>query len=329
MNLFSLQSSHSANTHSSEPFFKKKENGDFFNASHTKVQPFFKPSIIQPHLTIGNRTRKNPAPDNHQNHPDIQLSPDYSLIPRLLGLGVLDLEELIQIMGQKALSNLHLPFDNIPFPFQDPLDLPLPWEYFQGLDPWEVIKTIVKFLKSIWDLINSMPDGGGGGATTSQSDPLPNMNVLQSPGGSGWRGALYGCYRNGCTRRHRGWDLFANVGTNIYAIQDGTISHHQNAGGYGDYIFLTSGNVRYRYAHLSSRQQPGQYNSGDLIGQTGISGNANSNRPHLHLEVQENTNSVDPAGYFSTPSQVRASASPFGITNINTSEPEPCNPCAM
>ncbi|WP_234364278.1 peptidoglycan DD-metalloendopeptidase family protein [Lunatibacter salilacus] len=94
-------------------------------------------------------------------------------------------------------------------------------------------------------------------------------------------------------------------------------------------IFLTAGARRYRYAHLSARQPAGQYSAGSTIGQTGVTGNAVADRPHLHLEVQQNNRAIDPAGTFATPNMVRAAFNPFAITNINFSEAENCNPCAM
>jgi hypothetical protein len=46
----------------------------------------------------------------------------------------------------------------------------------------------------------------------SRRDPLADMSTLQSPGASGWRGAVWGCYRDGCTKRHKGWDIHAAKG---------------------------------------------------------------------------------------------------------------------
>lgn len=264
----------------------------------------------------------------NQGAPHIQRAPDFSFMPSIPGFHGLDLGDILQVLGSEVISNLHLPFNEIPFPFQNPHELPIPWENFLNIDPWEVIRKIIEFLKSIWDLIGPFSGGGGGGSSSTTADPLTNMNILQSPGGSGWRGAIYGCYRNGCRRPHRGWDLYAPVGTNIYAIQSGTVSHH-NSAGYGSYIFLTARNTRYRYAHLSARQPAGQYNAGDIIGQTGVTGNANAARPHLHLEVRVNNVTSDPVGFFTVPSQVRAATAPHSITNINTAIPAPCNPCAM
>lgn len=166
------------------------------------------------------------------------------------------------------------------------------------------------------------------GATSKWSRPLDDTSLLQSPGGSGWRGAVYGCYRNSCTRPHRGLDFYATVGSNIYAVQDGKLTRG-NAGGYGKFVWLTAGNVRYRYAHLSSYKPNGNYKAGDVIGKTGISGNANAGRPHLHIEAQENKSYVDPSLYFGIPSRVRGAYGAHTIKNIDFSEPEKCMPCSM
>ena len=342
-----------------QSFFNKDGEGAFFSSKYSsRSNPFFSPSQIQTKSTINRPSfqniqqsviqRKTTAAERPRNNtsallkpsrfssimplkysastPTIQCSP--LLFNMLPGLGEINWREIINSFGKEVFSNLHLPIPAIPFPFDDPLELPLPWSHFPGVDPWEIIWKIIIFLRNIMNRQVTMPGGGGGAGSTTQN-PLADMSTFQSPGGSGWRGAIYGCYRNTCSRPHRGWDLYAPVGTNIYSVESGTVSHHQNPGGYGDFIFLTAGARRYRYAHLSARQPAGQYSAGSTIGQTGVTGNAVADRPHLHLEVQQNNRAIDPAGTFATPNMVRAAFNPFAITNINFSETENCNPCAM
>jgi murein DD-endopeptidase MepM/ murein hydrolase activator NlpD len=161
------------------------------------------------------------------------------------------------------------------------------------------------------------------------ADPMADISVFQSPGASGWWGAKFGCYRNNCARRHQGWDLHATSGTEIRAVSAGTITHHTNAGGYGNYILLkTKANAQrtYLYGHLSQREPVGDYCPGDKIGQSGTTGNASADRPHLHFEVRDGGVPVDPTTYLrEPPSVVEATGSPTAA--IDKSLPSPCNPC--
>jgi murein DD-endopeptidase MepM/ murein hydrolase activator NlpD len=160
-------------------------------------------------------------------------------------------------------------------------------------------------------------------------NPMADISTFQSPGASGWWGAKFGCYRNNCTRQHQGWDLHAATGTEIRAISTGNITHHNDPGGYGNYIVLhTAANPQrtYLYAHLSQRQPAGDYCLGDPIGETGTTGNASANRPHLHFQVQDGGVPVDPDGYLTTPSKViEATGSAAAV--IDKTLAEPCVPC--
>lgn len=107
---------------------------------------------------------------------------------------------------------------------------------------------------------------------------------------------------------HTGSDI-AGVGINctpIYAIQSGTVitSGYSNYG-YGNYVIINHGecidnNSSYisLYGHCSSLvAREGQHvEKGDLIGYVGTTGN--STGPHLHLEVRENGQRVDPLKFF-------------------------------
>lgn len=160
-------------------------------------------------------------------------------------------------------------------------------------------------------------------------NPMANISTFQSPGASGWWGAKFGCYRNGCTRRHRGWDLHAATGTSIRAVVTGTMTRHNNPGGYGQYVRLASEanpQREYIYAHLSQREPAGDYCVGDKLGETGVTGNASANRPHLHFEVRESGTAVDPATYLTEPNRV-VETTGSGITAINKTLPPPCAPC--
>ena len=107
---------------------------------------------------------------------------------------------------------------------------------------------------------------------------------------------------------HTGSDIAgADInGTPIYAIQDGVVitSGYSNYG-YGNYVIINHGecvdnNSSYisLYGHCSALVAvEGQtVKKGDLIGYVGTTGN--STGPHLHLEVRENGERIDPLSLF-------------------------------
>ena len=164
------------------------------------------------------------------------------------------------------------------------------------------------------------------------TNPLSGMSTFQSPGSSGWRGATWGCYRNNCAKKHKGWDIHANVGTECKAAVAGTISQNSQSDGYGDYTVLTStadATKKYYYTHLSNREPAGTVAEGNKVGKTGVTGNAQSSRPHLHFTLKEGGNKVDPDGKgFTKPTKV-VEATGSTATTINFEEMEPCSPCSM
>lgn len=127
-------------------------------------------------------------------------------------------------------------------------------------------------------------------------------------------------------------DYRASEGTPVYAPADGTVNFRQSyavnygkLASYGNNFVFTSSDGQYKVicAHLSSFNNVGlRYNQslsypcgskkykcstislgtrnvrkGDLIGYTGMTGNASG--PHLHIEVTKNGNPVDPKAVFS------------------------------
>ncbi|TFI57323.1 M23 family metallopeptidase [Sphingomonas parva] len=103
---------------------------------------------------------------------------------------------------------------------------------------------------------------------------------------------------DGSPKKHQGWDLYAPVGTPVYAISDGFIVWTRDEGDYGKQILLSfniagaenvsDSNTRYAfYAHLSEISVAGSFvRGGSEIGKTGTSGNASAAYPHLHFEVR-------------------------------------------
>jgi len=100
----------------------------------------------------------------------------------------------------------------------------------------------------------------------------------------------WGAPRSG-GRSHKGVDMFAPYGGEVYAITDGRILRHSSSGlgGLGLYLRGDDGNVYY-YAHLASIRPsygPGKkVAAGELIAYNGDSGNARGGAPHVHMEVR-------------------------------------------
>jgi len=100
---------------------------------------------------------------------------------------------------------------------------------------------------------------------------------------------------------HEGIDLVADVGTNVYATGDGTVSYVGPRGGYGTVVEINhSFGYTTLYGHLSkSLIREGQkVKRGQIIALSGDSGL--STGPHLHYEVLKNGVHVDPTAYFFT-----------------------------
>lgn len=105
----------------------------------------------------------------------------------------------------------------------------------------------------------------------------------------------FGMVRNGGTRPHQGWDLYAAPGTPCYAIADGKIEalrDHPILGRELVLAFEHRGRTLYAaYCHLSSflATEGIQVRRGDVICFTGNTGNAASMTgvdQHLHFEIR-------------------------------------------
>lgn len=101
-------------------------------------------------------------------------------------------------------------------------------------------------------------------------------------------------------RRHQGVDIFAPIGTYLFAAERGVVANlgSNSLGGTKLWIYGESGTTYY-YAHLSGFA-PGVRNgllvdAGDLVGYVGNTGNARTTPPHLHFEIHpDNGPAVNP-----------------------------------
>lgn len=129
------------------------------------------------------------------------------------------------------------------------------------------------------------PSGGGGVEGFNPIWPLPGVTYIS---------AGYGGYPG-----HRGLDIAGPYGTPIVAAESGTVIEANDYDSWGmswGYYVLIYHNDTFttRYAHMSTvAAYTGQYvEKGTVIGYEGATGNVTG--PHLHFEVYQNGDRVDP-----------------------------------
>ncbi len=102
---------------------------------------------------------------------------------------------------------------------------------------------------------------------------------------------------------HNGIDIAGgdDYGQPIIASDSGTVTWSgDDGGGYGNYVVIDHGNgYTTIYGHASELAcSTGDYvNQGDVIAYVGSTGN--STGPHLHFEIRENDEPIDPLGFVS------------------------------
>ena len=107
----------------------------------------------------------------------------------------------------------------------------------------------------------------------------------------------------GTVRIHKGVDWAAPVGTPIMAAFDGEISFQGDGGSYGNLVKIAHANGREtRYAHMQKFAIASgvgtKVKAGDVIGYIGTTGL--STGPHLHFELYQNGEAIDPLGTVTT-----------------------------
>ncbi|TIS61581.1 MAG: M23 family metallopeptidase, partial [Mesorhizobium sp.] len=116
----------------------------------------------------------------------------------------------------------------------------------------------------------------------------------------------------GTVRIHKGVDWAAPVGTPIVAAFDGEISFQGDGGGYGNLVKITHANGREtRYAHMQKFAIASgvgtRVKAGDVIGYIGTTGL--STGPHLHFELYQSGEAIDPLGTVTTVAAYAAAGS--------------------
>jgi hypothetical protein len=158
------------------------------------------------------------------------------------------------------------------------------------------LKTYGEELRSQYEgAVQTKGNSSCGRATGELTTPVAGAPVTSE---YGWR--IHPIY--GDERFHTGIDLGAASGTPVQAADGGTVVFADVSGsmtsGYGQLVIIDHGNGRETwYAHLNSMnvQEGQQVAPGDVLGSVGSSGG--STGPHLHFEVRENGEPVDPRQY--------------------------------
>ena len=97
---------------------------------------------------------------------------------------------------------------------------------------------------------------------------------------------------------HEGLDIAVDFGTPVTATADGLVIYAAPHAGYGNLVIVYHSNgITSRYGHLSRiAVEAGQrVKRGDQVGNVGSTGR--STGPHVHYEIRENDQSVDPLRY--------------------------------
>ena len=146
---------------------------------------------------------------------------------------------------------------------------------------------------------------GAGGTTGTGGITTPVQGTLTSPFGPRHHPILK------TVRLHAGVDWAAPTGTPIVAALAGTLNYVGDGGGYGQVIYIDHpGGLQSRYAHMS-RYADGmragvEVAAGQVIGYVGTTGR--STGPHLHFEIRQGGEPVDPLSVNVTTGTVVAAA---------------------
>lgn len=151
------------------------------------------------------------------------------------------------------------------------------------------------------------------GVGTYSARPAPNCRPVAGSGEMGW--PLDGGWISDTfisDRNHKGLDIAANEGTDIYAAADGVvISAGWNSGGYGYMVQIDHLNgYQTIYGHMSAvyAAENQTVTRGQLIGAVGNTGNSNGS--HCHFEVRYMGVCYDPELFLNT------------VDGVNEEEPD-------
>ena len=133
------------------------------------------------------------------------------------------------------------------------------------------------------------------GTPDSAETVLEGNGMFMWPVNGGYISDVFGSNRN-----HKGLDIAAPEGTDIYAAAEGkVIAAGWNTGGYGYFVMIDHGNgYATLYGHMSKviASNGAEVKCGDLIGEVGTTGDSTGN--HLHYTIYEGGTAVNPMTYY-------------------------------
>ncbi len=166
---------------------------------------------------------------------------------------------------------------------------------------------------SMWDKIKA----GAGSAVQSVRDALSGSEVesngdivegtyannpdIQHSNDLAWKAITKGKnthvtshYRTKHRPGHNGIDIAAEIGTPLYALEDGIVASNWHSGGGNQAIITgTASGYSYAHAHLSKiLVKSGKIRKGDVIGLSGNTGK--STGPHIHFGMRKNGVRINP-----------------------------------
>jgi len=124
--------------------------------------------------------------------------------------------------------------------------------------------------------------------------PILQLASINSPS----RGNISSNYGMRWGKMHKGIDIAADFGSTINAALGGIVRYAAWEDGYGNVIKIDHGDgIEITYAHCSviTVKKGDVVDSGMKIGEVGSTGN--STGPHLHFEVRENGEAINPEKY--------------------------------
>lgn len=96
---------------------------------------------------------------------------------------------------------------------------------------------------------------------------------------------------------HTGIDIAGNIGDKILSSSYGKVIEVSAEGAYGNHLKIENNNIIMLYAHCNEIyvSEGDEVTQGEEIAEVGMTGNTTG--PHLHFEIRENNEPVDPTQY--------------------------------
>lgn len=109
----------------------------------------------------------------------------------------------------------------------------------------------------------------------------------------------FGDPRDAGARTHEGQDIIAPRGTPIISPTEAVVTRTGKGGSAGIYVYTANpGGETFRYMHLDKIadgiKEGTELKAGDLIGYVGNTGNAQGGVTHLHFEIRDGREALDP-----------------------------------